>query len=439
MKNELSRRRFLKLAGSAIISLAAGCGFSTPPDVSNKLDEAARPTRKIARALTRDTTLDAHFVRQIVTEDNRTSRTVMWNSRDTQAGSEVAFRLAGTEEYTVVPATTERYTDDKQDAWIHTAFLDPLTPGKEYEYRLLAGDQGSPWMPLKTDSGRSFTCLIFPDSQCSDGYVTWRSVAQTAVQRTPNAALLISMGDLVDNGEDHKQWNQWFNGLDGVLNRLPFAPVMGNHETYTIDWQTRLPVAYLSLFSVPNNGSSSFGRYYYSFDYGDVHFAVINTQMNEIDDLRQGLLEEQLAWLPRDLAASAKKWKIVLMHRDVLRYGIHSRPDRRPGIDKIGQTFMPIFDEAGVDAVLTAHLHTYRDRGRLYDFQPSEQGPLYLLTGVAGNVRYPGLWVDHKFDKVIAPQPETDNYLTLDASPEELVFRCFLPNGTIIDEARLKK
>ncbi len=439
MKNSLSRRRFLKLAGSAILSLAAGCGFSAPPAAKSRLDEAARPVRKLARTLTGDTSLEARFVRQIITGDNRTGRTVMWQSDDAQAGAEVACRLAGAEDFVVVPATTERYTDDRQDAYLHSARLEPLVPGKQYEYRLLAGDSGSSWMPLKTDDGGRFTCLIFPDSQCSDGYVTWREVAQDAARRTPEAAFLISMGDLVDNGEDHNQWEQWFNGLDGVLNRLPLAPVMGNHETYTIDWKTRLPLAYLSLFDVPENGSAAFGRYYYSFDYGDVHFAVVNTQMNEIDDLRPGLLAEQLAWLPRDLAATAKKWKIVLMHRDVLRYGIHGRPERRPGIDDIGRTFMPVFDEAGVDAVLTAHLHTYRDRGRLYDFQPANQGPLYILTGVAGNVRYPGLWIDHVFDKFIATQPETDNYLTLDASKDELVFRCYLPDGTPIDEARLRK
>ncbi len=439
MKNGLSRRHFLKLAGSTLLSLAAGCGFTAPPAVNGKLDEAARPVRKLARTLTGDTTLEARFIRQIVTHDNRVSRTVMWQSDDAQAGAEVAWRLAGNEDFSIAPATSERYTDDQQDAYLHTALLEPLVPGKTYEYRLLAGEQGSDWLPFATDSDAPFTCLIFPDSQCSDGYVTWREVAQDAVRRNPNAAFLISMGDLVDNGEDHNQWEQWFAGLDGVLSRLPLAPVMGNHETYTLDWQTRLPLAFLSLFSVPENGSAAFGRYYYSFDYGDVHFAVVNTQMNEIDDLRPGLLAEQLAWLPRDLAATTKKWKVVLMHRDVLRYGIHKRPDRKPGIDNLGRTFMPIFDEAGVDAVLTAHLHTYRDRGRLYDFRPADRGPLYILTGVAGNVRYPGLWVDHDFDKVIAPQPETDNYLTLDASPNELIFRCFLPDGTLIDEARLRK
>ncbi|MBQ1620857.1 MAG: metallophosphoesterase, partial [Selenomonas sp.] len=67
------------------------------------------------------------------------------------------------------------------------------------------------------------------------------------------------------------------------------------------------------------------------------------------------------------------------------------------------------------------------------------EGPLYILTGVAGDVRYPGLWVDHALDEVVAPQPETDNYLTLDADEDMLIVRCFLPDGTQIDEAAVKK
>ena len=54
---------------------------------------------------------------------------------------------------------------------------------------------------------------------------------------------------------------------------------------------------------------------------------------------------------------------------------------------------MPVFDASHVDLVLSAHLHTYRDRGRIYDFRRAETGPYYIITGVAGDVRYPGAFV----------------------------------------------
>ena len=68
-----------------------------------------------------------------------------------------------------------------------------------------------------------------------------------------------------------------------------------------------------------------------------------------------------------------------------------------------------------------------------------EKGTLYILSGLSGNVRYSGLWINHALDKVIAPQPETDNYLTLEGDEKFLTVKCFLPNGEQLDEVTLKK
>ena len=214
---------------------------------------------------------------------------------------------------------------------------------------------------------------------------------------------------------------------------------MGNHETYDRNWQVRLPKAYLQEFAVPDNGSEAFSRYYYSFDYGMCHFAVLNTQMDETADFKQGLLEEQLAWLPKDMEKSRKRWKIALLHKDVLQYRIHDRPERTEGFSYFGEVFMPVFDALGIDLVLTAHLHTYRNRGHIEAFRRSPKGPVYILTGVAGDVRYPNLWVDHALDEAVAPQPETDNYLVLEAKDAQLVVECFLPDGTRIDRVEMVK
>ena len=128
------------------------------------------------------------------------------------------------------------------------------------------------------------------------------------------------------------------------------------------------------------------------------------------------------------------------MHKDVLQYSFQNRPEPRPeGISEEGRAFMPLFDEYKVDVVLTAHLHTYRNRGHIQNFQRNANGPLYIITGVAGNVRYPGLWKQHALDETVAPQPETDNYMTLEASENELQFKSFLPSGELLDNAAVQK
>lgn len=426
MQDRISRRSFLKTLGGAALFLATGCASRTPA-----------PVKKAVRAISGE--MDARFLRQIVTGDSRTSRTIMWQSDAAQENACVVWRVAGQEaEAGSGQARGEHYTDDGQDVYLHSARIEGLSPGTRYEYRAICGDEATDWTPLSADDGGAFKALIFPDSQSSD-YTDWKNLVRDAFKRNPDAAFFTNLGDLVDNGEEHSQWDAWFDAVEGMAERIPFAPVMGNHETYDKKWEVRLPLAYLAEFDVPENGSPNFSRYYYSFDYGDVHFIVLNTQWDETEDFKPGLLEEQLAWLPKDAAASRKEWKVALLHKDVLQYRIGKRPERKEGFSRFGEAFMPLFDALGIDAVLSGHLHTYRNRGHIKAFQRDPSGPLYILTGVAGNVRYPGLWIDHALDEVVAPQPETDNYMTMEASKDALCFRCFLPDGTTIDEAIVKK
>lgn len=378
------------------------------------------------------------YLRQVVAKDNAGARTIMWQMDEPLADAAVEYRQAGTDKIAKVMAKDEIYTDDGQNVMLYTARLENLAAGQELEYRIKGNAQTGKWHKLATDDGGAFTALIFPDSQSSD-YSGWKELAQNASQRNPDAKFFVNMGDLVDNGEDHSQWEAWFDSLSGIIYRIPVAPLMGNHETYNRDWKVREPVAYLSEFAVPDNGSSKYGRYYYSYDYGPVHFIVLNTQLNELKEMSPDLRDEQIAWFRQDVASSDKPWKVVLMHRDPLQYRINGRDDRAEGFDEEGTAWMPVFDEMGIDAVLSAHLHTYRDRGHIRNFQHDAAGPLYILTGVAGNVRYPNLWVNHALDEYVAPQPETDNYMTMQATNEQVDFYCYLPDGTELDHAVLKK
>ena len=429
-KSKLTRRHFLQGCGGLLLLAGGGWAFGR----SGMKEEAVQAVRQMQRG----ESMDARFVRQIITKDSGASRTIMWQSAAEQREAAIEYRLLGQEEAQAAPASNEPFDDDGVHVVLHSGKLENLEPGQEYEYRLTNGEESGNWHKLATDDGGSFKALIFPDSQSSD-YTDWQNLAQAAWQRNPDAAFFVNMGDLVDNGEDHTQWNAWFNALEGMMDVIPVVPVMGNHETYDQKWEVRWPEAYLREFDVPENGSRDFERHYYSFDYGPVHFSVLNTQWDELDDFKQGILDEQLAWLPEDIKASSKKWKVVLLHKDVLQYRIHNRPERKEGISEVGQIFMPVFEELGIDLVLSAHLHTYRDRGHIQNFQSSRQGPFYILTGVAGNVRYPNLWIDHALDRKVAPQPETDNYLTLEADEDALRVQCFLPDGTVIDDARITK
>ena len=385
---------------------------------------------------------DLQFLRQLIAQDNEHTRTIGWQSLEPMKNAVIECRSADMVSWVhAFPANSLPFSDGGASCYLHFTRISGLAPGSDYLYRIVdeAGSFTSDWQPLRTDDGGAFQAIIFPDSQCAGDYTAWRSIAQGAATRHPGAKFFINMGDLVDNGEAAWQWQQWFDALTGIQERLPLAPVMGNHGTYDLNWKCRIPAAWLSYFPVPENHVAHWSRYWYSFDFGPCHFLVLNNLMGELDPVKPGMLDAELPWLRHDAALTSKPWKIVLMHKDIINYEWPDASDPITGdIDPVGRIFMPVFDELGIDAVLTAHQHTYRRLGHIFRFRPADHGPFYIDTGNAGNCYY-DVPKNERFDQFLLPQPERGNYMTLDADASKLVFRCYLPDGTWMDTAELTK
>ncbi len=420
MEKKFSRRTFIKAALTTGIALGggliAGCDGSDNVPTSNGL-----PIK---------------FLRQIVTKDSTNSRCIMWQSDSPLTAPVLEIEIGG--DVKKIPALNSTFTDDGTENFQYTAQIDDLKPNSTYEFKIVDGDKSTSTFELKTYDENKFKGIIFPDSQSAD-YDVWGNTAQAAFKQNPDAEFFLNMGDLVDNGEDRFQWEAWMTRVEEQLQKMPFAPVMGNHECYSRDWQERYPISYLNYFAVPENDDKYFNRRYYSFDFGAAHFVVLDSQWLELDVFAPGVVEAQKKWLQEDLLNTKKAWKIICVHRDVLQYKINGRNDWLEGISSVGVEFMPEFDYYNVDVVFTAHLHTYRNRGHIRNFIDDPSGPLYILTGVSGDVRYPGLWVNHTLDKVVAPQPETDNFLTIEGDEKTLLIKSFLPDGTKLDEVKLIK
>ena len=422
-----------------ILLIVCATAYMGVPGTKTVTQQSVKAAKAAAIHYAPINSVDASNIRQVITKDSTTSRTIMWQSQFSEDNAVVEYRRKDSEDIWAVPAGNEAFTDDDTTTYIHTAMLTDLTPGTTYEYRVGYDKKRSDWMPLQAAQGNTFKALIFPDSQSSD-YSAWAATKDPAWQANPDAQFFINMGDLVDNGQDHYQWNAWFDVVADMASQIPIAPVMGNHETYNRDWKVRMPVAYLHLFSLPALDKADYQNQFYSFDYGDVHFIVLNTQMTEMAPFQPQLLADEMDWFRQDMSRTHKKWKVVLMHKDPLQYGFANRPEpREEGFSPEGKDWMPLFDEYGVDVVLSAHLHTYRDRGHIADFKRNSQGPLYIITGVAGNVQYPGLWKQHTLDEYVAPQPESDNYLVMEATDNTLSFSSYLPSGELLHTSTVQK
>ncbi len=223
----ISRRKFLAGLIGAGLLVAAGGGY--------------RVAKHAFCADEVDGELPVRHLRQIVASDNEHGRIVMFQTEEPLTEPVVEWR-EDEGKTTSVEARGESFTDDGATQWIYGAELAGLPQGKNLLYRIHAKEGAGDWHPLQTDDGEQFKALIFPDSQSSD-YTDWTGLVRGAWERNGDSKFFINMGDLVDNGEDKSQWEAWLTAVSPMIDRIPLAPLMGNYETYNLDWKVRLPLA----------------------------------------------------------------------------------------------------------------------------------------------------------------------------------------------------
>lgn len=308
-------------AAFAVTLFLAGCAGSTDKGTS----QAAVPLKE---------TMNPISVRQLVAADNEHNRTIMFQLLKSVEAF-VEYREKGNDRIFSVSAKGAALKGNNgiTDSYIYTAELTDLKKGTAYEYRTRTGNTVSGWMDFRTDDGGAFKAVIYPDSQSAD-YTGWSKLATKAYELNKDAALFISMGDLVDNGQDEYQWQAWMRSMKGIMDTIPGAVMMGNHEDYSLDWKMAKPDRYLAHFHLPNNGDADYKDHFYSFDWGDVHFTVLDTQLNELKEWYPDLFEREKKWAADDLARTDKKWKVVLMHKDPLQYAFAGREGREEGFSR---------------------------------------------------------------------------------------------------------
>lgn len=379
------------------------------------------------------TTEDYQYPMQIISSDMRHERTISWQAPiEKKSGIEV--RKKGETAITFFSAESKELPSfQNASKRIYTVQLENLIPDTEYEYRIGIENGRSDWYSFHTESEKedSFKILIFGDSQSVD-YQVWEKTADSAWQNHPDASFFINMGDLVDNGQEDFQWKGWQEGAAELLQSIPVAPIMGNHEDYSLTWQMARPDIYLALFSLPDNGPAGYRGHAYSFDYGAVHFTVLDTQLNELKDWYPDLYQKQTEWLREDLAKTQKKWKVVLMHRPMWRY-----PFNGP-LDDTGRAFAPILEEYQVDLVFNAHVHSYSRTVPLKNGMTSEEGTVFITTGRSGDRAWAGS-PKKPMDEFFYNPVDMPNYLVFEGSRESLKIFSFKQDGTLIDQAELRK
>ncbi len=156
--------------------------------------------------------------------------------------------------------------------------------------------------------------------------------------------LLIHSGDW-NHDDSEAKWNQDYFNLDhenaiALKAILPVMGVKGNHEFAGTNYKKYWPYSYAE------NGS-----FFYSFDYGPVHFCILEIDSYDIINFPE---QAQIEWLlETDLNNTDKKWKVLSFHVPGFASGPH------PNFDYVQNTIQPICEEFGVQMVIVGHNHNY--------------------------------------------------------------------------------
>jgi len=177
----------------------------------------------------------------------------------------------------------------------------------------------------------------------------------------PTVNVWLALGDIAYRSGSNKQYQAaLFEPFAELMPNTVLWPVYGNHDDRR--W------TYFRIFDLPENaeagGVASDTENYYSMDYSNIHFVVLDSQDSDRD--KDGDMAE---WLRRDLAQNKKTWVIAALHHPPYTKGSHDSDntyDSRGRMQQMRENILPILEAGGVDLVLSGHSHMY-ERSTLLD------------------------------------------------------------------------
>lgn len=354
----------------------------------------------------------------------------------------------------------------------HTVLASGLTANTTYEYtvnapgNVLSGPDYRfrtflPASPTETTPFRVWGIGDFGKGNNEQKKVRDAFLNYTANNRP---AFWVWLGDnAYPDGTDQQYQDYVFDGVHGyknIMTWLPFLPAPGNHDYNSVSpiQSSQPPLQhngpYYQMVDVYKNGEAggvpSGHELFYSYDYGNVHFVSLNSELGSLYNSSHDWIGVNLfssfngspmtQWLHQDLAANTLPWTVVYFHQPPHSDGSHdSEAFWEVYMKAMRENFTPILEQYGVDLVLCGHSHVYERsylmkglHGNLSTFNPSmilqstggsdatggnyvkytdgpnpNQGTVYVVNGNSGsketdpNLQHPAMFTGYGCDTCI--------------------------------------
>jgi hypothetical protein len=167
-----------------------------------------------------------------------------------------------------------------------------------------------------------------------------------------------------------------YAGFNDIFSYMPFYPSPGNHDYNTV-WSESvflgIPYSnialedhvgpYYNIVDVPENaeagGVASQLEVFYSFDYGNVHFLSLNSEVYDFANTMDGI-NQMKAWITQDLQANDKTFTIAYFHQPPYSKGSHDSDDAFELVMKtMREDILPLLESFDIDLVVCGHSHVY--------------------------------------------------------------------------------
>jgi hypothetical protein len=311
-----------------------------------------------------------------------TSATVVWRTDDTSADDSRVQYGTGTLDQTAFATAITRVTSGEPTVKDHIVKISGLSPATKYFYNVgtvTNGVQGGGtanhffWTaPTSGPTTTPFSVWLLGDSGAG-------SLEQTQVRdamlnftacNPPSGDcpdLILHAGDIAyESGLNAQFTNNHFKIYENILRNTPSWTTLGNHEGQRANSLTE-GGPYFDAHVLPTNaeagGFASGTEAYYSFDYANTHFIVLNSQ-----ELNPTFVAEMIDWLDNDLMTT-QDWVIAMWHHPPYSKGTHdsdSSSDSGGRLVNMREDILPILEAGGVDLILAGHSHAY-ERSYLID------------------------------------------------------------------------
>ena len=328
----------------------------------------------------------------VINGDTATQRGFTWYTEAETATEIKIFKNA------LVDVTADlTLSDVKCEEWeghyMHKVTVSGLEAGTTYTYVVGNGNEWSDVGTFTTDDGDDkvkFITIADVQASSDENFEKASWVLDAAMEKMPDADFFTALGDYT-NDSTNEEWDGYFKYFQTNHNAMTHVPVAGNHDGLGVwNW-------FNNMFNVDTSESvQNLNGFNYSFDYGNVHVAVVNT-----NDLLV-ISNAQLDWLRNDMNSTDADWKIVLMHKSPYSLG---KDGKWPDALYLTESLTKVVEECNVDIVMSGHDHQYLRTKPLVANEVAEdgEGVRYILAGTAGTKRYevrefmPGVYMEKDY------------------------------------------